>query len=78
MHHPYLAFCINDSGELVVSHQRDPLRKDPLEMELPLTELQENGRDNAARAIGELTLRLLELWYPNEFAAYPGLKSASS
>lgn len=75
MHHPYLAFCINESGELVISHQRDPNRKNPLEMELPLAELEGDGHENAARKIGELTLALLEIWYPEKFAEYPALKS---
>jgi hypothetical protein len=77
MHHPYLAFCINQSGELVISHQRDADRKHPLEMELSLAELAGNGRDNAARSIGDLTLALLENWYPEQFAEYPVLKSST-
>jgi hypothetical protein len=40
MHHPYLAFCISGSGELVITHQRDQDRKRPLEMEIPLAELE--------------------------------------
>ena len=75
MHHPYLAFCINQAGELVITHQRDANRQHPFEMELPLTELAGKGREKAAQSIGELTLALLEKWYPEEFAAHPALKS---
>jgi hypothetical protein len=77
MHYPYLAFCINQSGELVISHQRDPNRKHPLEMELPLIELASKGREDAARSIGELTLALLEKWYPEQFAGFPSLRSGT-
>jgi hypothetical protein len=76
MHHPYLAFCISGSGELVITHQRDQDRKRPLEMEIPLAELEGKGRENEALAIGELTLSLLEKWYPQKFAKYPALKSS--
>ncbi|MBD8658486.1 hypothetical protein IFT68_23000 [Oxalobacteraceae sp. CFBP 13730] len=75
MHHPYLAFCINQAGELVITHLRDANRQDPLEMELSLAELAGKGREKAAQSIGELTLLLLEKWYPEEFAAHPALKS---
>ena len=76
MHHPYLAFCINGSGELVITHQRDQDRTHPFEMEISLVDLEGKGRENATRAIGELTLSLLEKWYPQKFAEYPALKSS--
>lgn len=73
MHYPFVSFCINKSGELVISHQRDPQRTDPLEMEIPLVELDAKGFDEAARAIGTVTLELLSKWYPNQFAGHEGL-----
>jgi hypothetical protein len=59
MHYPYIAFCINLKGELVVSHQRDPTRSDPLEVPIPLSDLQSKGYEGAAQAIGQLTLSRL-------------------
>lgn len=78
MHYPFVAFCINKDGELVISHQRDPARKDPLEMEIPLAELDEKGFDGAATAIGTLALRLLSHWYPQQFEAFSALTPAAS
>ena len=67
MHYPFVAFCINEDGQLVISHQRDPTRTDPLEMEIPLSELAQKGFDGAARSIGEVALGLLSVWYPAHF-----------
>ncbi len=73
MHHPFVAFCINEEGQLVISHQRDPKRTDPLEMEISLSELEEKGFDGAARLIGEVALGLLSRWYPAHFEEHGAL-----
>lgn len=77
MHYPYLAFCVDREGNLVITHQRDPTRKRPLEMEIPLAELAERGLDGAANSIGLLALSLLSMWYPEQFAEHPILKPES-
>jgi hypothetical protein len=74
MRYPFVSFGVNKSGELVISHQRDPQRTDPLEMQIPLAELEAKGFDDAARAIGTVTLELLSKWYPDQFAGHAGLQ----
>ena len=73
MHHPFVAFCVNEDGQLVITHRRDPQRADPLEMEIDLAELEAKGFDAAARSIGEVALGLLSRWYPQQFALHPAL-----
>jgi len=43
-------------------------------MEVPLSELESRGFDGAVDAIGVLTLDLLSMWYPKEFAEFSVLK----
>jgi hypothetical protein len=74
MNYPFISFCINEVGELVITHKRDPQRTDPLEMEIPLAQLQEKGFDEASRAIGAVALGVLSKWYPNHFANFDRLK----
>jgi hypothetical protein len=74
MHYPFVSLCVNETGELVITHKRDPKSTDPLEMEIPLAELQDKGFDEASRAIGAVTLGLLSKWYPTQFAKFDGLK----
>ena len=78
MHYPFVSFCVNEAGEIVITHKRDPQRTDPLEMEISLAELQEKGFDEASRALGAFTLGLLSKWYPAQFAKFEGLKPQDS
>jgi len=73
MHHPFVAFCITDEGQLLISHQRDAARSDPLEMEIALSDLDAMGFDGAARSIGEVALGLLSRWYPARFEEHGAL-----
>jgi len=77
MNYPFVAFCINENGELVISHQKDPQCKDPLEVTISMSQMEEEGFDGAARSIGMVTLSLLEKWYPKHFAGHPVLRSVN-
>lgn len=74
MNNPHLTFSISDDNELVIRHHRDPSKNRVFQMELPLSELEARGFDGAVKAIGILTLDLLSMWYPDQFAEFSILK----
>lgn len=73
MNYPYVAFCVDRKGQLVISHQRDPARTTPFEMEIPLAELKNRGLEDAAHSVGLLVFGLLSKWYPEEFKEHAAL-----
>lgn len=77
MDYPFVAFSIDADHNLKVSHQRDPGRAHPLEVKIPLKELELRGYAGAAQSIGELTLTLFSKWYKEEMSHYPELIPSS-
>ena len=78
MENPFLAFSVDSQNQLVIRHHRDPQKGRFFQMEIPLTDLQEKGLDDAAKAIGILTLDLLAMWYPQQFSEFSVLKPPSA
>lgn len=73
MNRSTITFYLDDAGQLISATQRAG-RATPLEVPLPLDQMNKIGKEAAERSIGQLVLRMLNRWHPDAFDAYPNLK----
>jgi hypothetical protein len=72
---PYVAFFVNDDGELISMLVRDDPKATPMQVPISLAELAGmGGFDQASRAVGAVVLNLIFKWHPEIFAEYPTLR----
>ncbi len=70
---PHIEISIDEGkSDLTFRHVKQS-RKEPLQIDVGLATLAEQGFDDAVRGIGTVVLRVLAKWHPETFAKSAGL-----